>query len=334
MRDDLPEIIRYAHHAGIHHTEVNTNGIRIAQDPVFLDRVLAADVSSFYLQFDGITNDPYRVTRGLELLPTKLKAIENLKARGHDSIILVVTLVRGVNDNQLGGIINFAARNHDTVRCVNVQPVSITGRIDRDKLAEYRITIPDFMRMVEEQTGGQVKRSDFYPVPTVVPFARAVGALKGQRYPEFTMHEHCGMATFVFVEDDKLVPITRYANVDGFVNAMSEVAELAEAGKKVRAGMKMMESLRHLKLQVLGPLVTGVVKEGSYEALGRLMRRIVMIGAMHFMDGYNFDLERVERCGIHYAIPDGRIIPFCTMNTLHRQQIERQFAKVEQPLMA
>lgn len=334
LRDDLPEIIRYAHHAGIHHTEVNTNGIRIAQDPVFLDRVLAADVSSFYLQFDGITNDPYRVTRGLELLPTKLKAIENLKARGHDSIILVVTLVRGVNDNQLGGIINFAARNHDTVRCVNVQPVSITGRIDRDKLAEYRITIPDFMRMVEEQTGGQVKRSDFYPVPTVVPFARAVGALKGQRYPEFTMHEHCGMATFVFVEDDKLIPITRYANVDGFVNVMSEVAELAEAGKKVRAGMKMMEGLRHLKLQVLGPLVTGVVKEGSYEALGRLMRRVVMIGAMHFMDGYNFDLERVERCGIHYAIPDGRIIPFCTMNTLHRQQIERQFAKVEQPLMA
>jgi uncharacterized radical SAM superfamily Fe-S cluster-containing enzyme len=190
------------------------------------------------------------------------------------------------------------------------------------------------MRMVEEQTGGQLKRSDFYPVPTVVPFARAVGALKGQRYPEFTMHEHCGMATFVFVEDDKLTPITRYVNVDGFMNAMNEVAELAEAGKKVRAGMKMMESLKHMKLKVLGPLFTGVVKEGSYEALGRLMRRIVMVGAMHFMDGYNFDLERVERCGIHYAIPDGRIIPFCTMNTLHRQQIERQFARVEQPLTA
>ena len=324
LRDDLPEIAKYAHNVGIDHIEVNTNGIRIANDPSFLDKLLESEVSSFYLQFDGITNEPYKVTRGLELLPTKLKALDNLRVRGHDSAILVVTLVRGVNDNQLGGIINFAAKNHDIVRCVNVQPVSITGRIDRDKLADYRITIPDFMRLVEEQTDGQLKRDDFYPVPTVVPFARAVGALKGKRYPEFTMHEHCGMATFVFVDDGKLVPITRYANVDGFMKAMNEVAELALAGRKVRASLKMMESMRHLKVKVLGPLITGVVKEGSYEALGNLMRRIVMVGAMHFMDGYNFDLERVERCGIHYAIPDGRIIPFCTMNTLHRAQIERQ----------
>jgi len=291
-------------------------------------------VSSFYLQFDGVTNEPYRITRGLDLLPTKLKAIDNLRARGHDSTILVVTLVRGVNDNQLGRIIDFAASNHDTIRCVNVQPVSITGRIDRNKLGDYRITIPDFMRLVEEQTNGQVRRSDFYPVPAVVPFAKAVGALKGKRFPEFTMHEHCGMATFVFVEDGELVPITRYANVEAFMSAMSEVTALAQAGRKVRANMKMIESLRHLRLKVLGPLVTGVMKEGSYEALGRLMRSIIMIGGMHFMDGYNIDLERVERCGIHYAIPDGRIIPFCTMNTLHREQIERQFAKLEQPIAA
>ncbi len=332
LRDDLPDIVRYANAAGIHHVEVNTNGIRIANDPHFLDRLLESDVASFYLQFDGVTNDPYLVTRGVELFATKLKAIENLKARGHDSTILVVTLVRGVNDNQLGEIVNFAAANHNTIRCVNVQPVSITGRIARDRLTDYRITIPDFMRLLEEQTGGQVKRSDFYPVPTVVPFARAVGALQGKRFPEFTMHEHCGMATFVFVENGELVPITRYANVDAFMSAMNEVAELAFAGKKVRASFKMVESMKHLKLKVLGPLMTGVVKEGSYEALGRLMRQIIMIGAMHFMDGYNFDLERVERCGIHYAVPDGRIIPFCTMNTIHREQIERKFAKIVQPV--
>ena len=332
LRDDLPEIISHAHNAGIHHVEVNTNGIRMANDPDFLDRVLKADVSSFYLQFDGITNAPYKVTRGVELLSTKLKMLENLRARGHDSTVLVVTLVRGVNDNQLGGIVDFAARNHDTIRCVNVQPVSITGRIDREKLVDYRITIPDFMTLLEEQTSGQLKRSDFYPIPVVVPFARAVGAMKGTRYPEFTMHEHCGMATFVFIEDGKLVPITRYANIEGFMNSMNEVAELARAGKKIRASMKMMDGLKHLKLKVLGPLIAGVVKEGSYEALGQLMRRIIMVGAMHFMDGYNFDLERVERCGIHYAIPDGRIIPFCTMNTLHRAQIEKQFAKIERPV--
>jgi hypothetical protein len=102
----------------------------------------------------------------------------------------------------------------------------------------------------------------------------------------------------------------------------------------MRANVEMIHSLSNLKLRVLGPVVGGVIKEGSYEAMGRLMRKIIMIGAMHFMDPYNFDLERVQRCGIHYAVPDGRIIPFCTMNSLHREKIERQFAKTIEPIRA
>jgi len=327
LRDDLPEIVEYAHVAGIHHVEVNTNGIRIANDAQYLRRLLDVHVSSFYLQFDGVTPEPYKTTRGVDLLNTKMRALESLRAAGHDSTVLVVTLVKGINDNQVGRIIDFAAQNHDIIRCVNVQPVSITGRIDRNKLAEYRITIPDFMKAVEEQTAGQIRTSDFVPVPSVVPFARAVGALKGSRFPEFTMHEHCGMATFVFVEDGRITPITRYADVDAFMNSMNKVTELANAGHKVKANLEMIGSLRYLRLNVLGPLIGGVIKEGSYEALGKVMRNVIMIGAMHFMDPYNFDLERVERCGIHYAVPDGRIIPFCTMNSLHREKIEKQFAR-------
>jgi uncharacterized radical SAM superfamily Fe-S cluster-containing enzyme len=334
LRDDLPEIVRYAHGAGIPHVEVNTNGVRTANEPGFVKRLCEAGVSSFYLQFDGITSEPYKVTRGLDLLPLKLRTLDNFRREDHRSIVLVVTLVRGVNDDQLGEIINFAARNHDIVRCVNVQPVSITGRIDRTKLGQYRITIPDFMRLVEEQTEGQIRREDFYPVPTVVPFARAIGALNGKRYPEFTMHEHCGMATFVIVEDGKLIPVTRYANIDAFMHSMNEVYALASANKRTRARFKAIESFKHLDPRILGPLVNGVVRHGTYEAVGALMHRVIMIGAMHFMDPYNFDLERVERCGIHYAVPDGRIIPFCTMNTLHRQKIERQFAKTNLNLQA
>ena len=327
LRDDLPEIVQYAHLVGIHHVEVNTNGVRIARDISYLKKLRDANVSSIYLQFDGVTPEPYKVTRGVDLLPTKMKAIENLRTLEHDSTILVVTLLKGVNDDQLGEIINFAADNHDLIRCVNVQPVSLTGRIDREKLAQYRITIPDFMRLVEEQTSGEIKQSDFYPVPTVVPFARAVGALKGLRYPEFTMHEHCGMATFVYVEDDRMTPITRYVNVDAFMKAMNQVAVLASAGHRFQAKVKMIQTLGHLKLKVLKPIISGVVKEGSYQALGQLTRRLVMIGAMHFMDPYNFDLERVRSCGIHYGVPDGRIIPFCTMNSIHREQVEKKFSK-------
>ena len=70
-----------------------------------------------------------------------------------------------------------------------------------------------------------------------------------------------------------------------------------------------------------------VFRDGDYESLSDLHHKMIMIGSMHFMDAYNFDLERARRCVIHYATPDGRIIPFCTMNTLHRQAIEKRFAQ-------
>ena len=65
------------------------------------------------------------------------------------------------------------------------------------------------MRLVEEQTNGMIKASDFYPVPTVAPIAKAVGALKDKRYVEFTAHPHCGMATYLFIENGKITPISR-----------------------------------------------------------------------------------------------------------------------------
>jgi len=114
---------------------------------------------------------------------------------------------------------------------------------------------------------------------------------------------------------------------------MNDAAQLA-AGRTPRARIKMVESLRHANIKALRPLIGEIVREGPYQALGGLMHRVVMIGAMHSMDPYNFDSERAQRCGIHYAIPDGRIIPFCAMNNLHREKIERQFAKRAQTIPA
>jgi len=74
-----------------------------------------------------------------------------------------------------------------------------------------------------------------------------------------------------------------------------------------------------------------VLRSGSYESLSDLHHNMVMIGSMHFMDPYNFDVERVQRCVIHYATPDGRIIPFCTMNNIHRAEAEKRFAKPLDP---
>jgi len=323
IRQDLPELIEKAKELGFHHVEVNTNGLRLANDPDFAKQLVDAGLSTIYLQFDGLTSDVYEFTRGVDLLDIKMKAIENCRKVGL-SIVLVVTLVKGVNDHQIGDIINFAKDNFDIVRCVNVQPVSICGRIAEDEREKMRITIPDFMDKVEEQTDGALKASDFYPVPTVVPISRAVAALKGKEYVEFTTHPHCGMATYAFIEDGKMIPINRYANVDKFISTMDKIYSEAKKGNTKKAKVHLLWLLRHIKFGLLRKYLLPIVKSGSYDSLGDLHRKMLLVSSMHFMDPYNFDLERVQRCCIHYAVPDGRIIPFCAMNSIHREKIEKE----------
>jgi uncharacterized radical SAM superfamily Fe-S cluster-containing enzyme len=323
IRKDLPELIKKAKELGFHHLEVNTNGIRLAQSVDYCRNLLEAGASTIYLQFDGLTSGIYKFTREADLLETKMKAIQNCREAGL-SIVLVVTLIKGVNEQQLGDIIRFAIDNFDVIRCVNVQPVSICGRIAEDEREKMRITIPDFMQLIEEQTDGKIKTSDFYPVPTVVPISKAVGALKGKEYVEFTTHPHCGMATYAFVEDKDLIPITRYGNIDKFIKILEKVYEDASKGKTRKAKLRLIGALRHIKFGLLRKYLLPILRTGSYESLGDLHRKMLLISSMHFMDPYNFDLERVQKCCIHYAVPDGRIIPFCSMNSIHRPRVEEK----------
>ncbi len=322
IRKDLVNLVRKAKKLGFRHVEINTNGLRLAQSVDYCRELKEAGVSTVYLQFDGTKPEVYKFIRGVDLLEIKIKAIENCRQAGLHSLVLVVTLVKGVNDTQVGDIINFAVQNFDVVRCINIQPVSLCGRLPLKERARMRITIPDFMHLVEEQTDGKIKVTDFYPVPTVVPVSKAVGALQDKRYVEFTAHPHCGMATYLFVEDGDITPITRYGNVDKFIATMRKVTENALKGSKRKAKLRLLGAARHVKFSFLRKYLLRVLTEGSYKSLGDLQRKTILLSAMHFMDPYNFDLERVQRCVIHYAVPDGRIIPFCTMNSIHRAEVE------------
>jgi hypothetical protein len=324
IREDLPDLVAAAKDLGFRHVEVNTNGIRLAQSVEYCRTLAEAGVSTVYLQFDGLTDDIYRFTRGTDLLKTKMQAIENCREAGLKSLVLVVTLVKGVNDHQLGDIIRFAVKNFDVIRCINVQPVSLCGRLPEEEREKMRITIPDFMRLCEEQTDGRIQMDDFYPVPAVVPIAQAIGALKHKRYVEFTAHPHCGMATYLFIEKGEITPITHLGNVEKFLATMESVYEEAQKGHDTRAKMRLLGALRHVKFGMMRKYLLPILRTGSYEALGELQRKTILLSSMHFMDPYNFDLERVQRCCIHYAVPDGRIIPFCTMNSIHRSHVEKK----------
>jgi len=323
LSEDLPEFIKTAKTLGFVNIQVNTNGIKLSQSIEYCRTLKEAGVDTIYLQFDGLTSDVYRLTRGRNLIDTKMKAIENCRRAGMRSIVLVVTLIKGVNESQMGDIIRFAADNFDVIRCINVQPLSFAGRTPEEDLKKYRITIPDFMKCVEEQTDGKIKAADFYPIPCVVPISKAAGVLMKEKFPEFSAHPHCGMATYFFLDHGNIVPINRYADVDKFFNSMRDVYETASKGRKFLAKLKLLASLRHLKLSMLRKYLWPVLKKGSFEALEEIHYKMILLSSMHFMDVHNFDKERVSRCVIHYAVPDGRLIPFCSYNNLgYREAIE------------
>jgi hypothetical protein len=328
VREDLPKLIEMAKDMGFRHVEINSNGIKMAESVDYCKTLRQAGASTVYLQFDGVTSEPYKVARGFDLLPIKKRALQNLKEAGFRSVVLVPVLVGGVNTDQVGDIIRFAIENRDVVRCVNFQPVAITGRINAKEREQMRVTIPDLMHFANEQTNGLIKESDWFPIPTPVPLTHYIGHLKGKEYVDFSTHPHCGMATYLIMEKDKVEPITKFLNVDGLIASAKYANDKFGSGKTTTAKTSAITGVvKNVKLGTFRKYLIPLLRNGNYESLSKLHHNMLMIGSMHFMDPYNFDVERVQRCAVHYATPDGKIIPFCTMNTLHRASIEKKFAR-------
>lgn len=336
VRKDIVELVKLAKEEGFSHTQIATNGIMLAKKPGFAQELKDAGLNTVYLQFDGVTEEPYIQARNKNLLPIKLEAIENCR-KVDLGIVLVPTLVKGINHDQVGQIIQFAVDNIDVIRGVVFQPVSFAGRTPSDEVEKQRITIPDFEELVEEQTDSQIKVEDFYTASSVTPVSEFIAAIEGEPQVTFTCHPHCGAATYVFIDKDKMIPVTQFIDVDRFLNLLSKSSEDIEKGGLVskskvvaRASMELPKTISLSKTPEsldIKNILYKVFKERSYSALGDFHHNSLLIACMHFMDAWNFDQDRVQRCVIHYAVPDGRIIPFCTMNNLYRESIEKKFGK-------
>lgn len=334
VREDIFEIIGMAREVGFPQVQIATNGVKLAKDPQYAVKLKKAGLSTVYLQFDGIEEGPYLAARGYNALPQKIKAVSNCE-KAHLGMVLVPTLIKGVNDDQLGGMIRFAAQHIKAVRALNVQPESFTGRTDLDDLEKQRITIPDCLDAIENQTEGSVQASDFYPVPFVVPISEFISAWSQTKQVEFTCHPACGAATYIFVDDGEIIPITRFVDVEGFFEYLTDMSEelKEDSGRvtKSKVTIKMARSFNQFVDKERKPpelkirnLLLSVLGSGTYSSLGDFHSKTIMVGLMHFMDPYNLDLDRVSKCAIHYALPDGRIIPFCSYNTIHRSKVEEE----------
>jgi uncharacterized radical SAM superfamily Fe-S cluster-containing enzyme len=330
VREDLLDILKMERDLGIDYIVLATNGIRVAEDIEYFKKLRDLGVY-MYLQFDGVTPEPYQKARGRDLWPVKQKVVENARKIGYNKIILVPTIVKGVNDNQVGDIVRYTAQNSDVIRHIVFQPVSFSGRIDRSKLKEMRITTPDVMRLCEEQTKGEIQKRDFFSLPMSQTLAKMV--TKGGRHRDFCVHPHCGVVALVAHEKGKLVPISRFIDNEKLYARMRRAFEL----KKSRPAMMwdlVTGFIMYVKpsfwVRLFPLLLTKSYKSGRGLVDDWMRNNWITIGIMQFMDPYNFDLDRVQRCCLHYGVPDkenkARLIPFCAMNNFHRQSVEREFS--------
>ncbi len=338
LRDDFLDIVRAAKEAGYDHVQPNTNGIRIAREPGYASKLREAGANNLYMSFDGVT--PQTNPKNFWEVP---RALDNCRKAGL-GVVLVPTIIGGVNDHELGDMIRFGSANMDVVRSVNFQPVSLVGRIPDHLRKQQRITIPGAIKRIEEQTGGEIGREDFFPVPCAKQVTDFIEAIKEEPKYRLSIHFACGMATYAFRDRDrnnKMVPITRFFDVEGFFEYLGQLTEEIHDAKyrKARKAWVIAKLIANInryldrkekpKSLKFGRMLAGAMTGGNYHGLADFHYNSLFIGMMHFQDPYNWDIDRIHKCDIHYATPDGRVLPFCTFNVIpemYRDKIQRKYS--------
>ncbi len=337
LREDLIDIVKTLKNMNVTHIQLNTHGIKFAalylKDPreaiEYAKGLRAAGVNTIYLSFDGVS--PTTNPKNHWEIPYVL---EVFRASGMTSIVFVPTVIKSVNDDELGDVIRVAAYNMDIVRGVNFQPVSLVGMMRKQERTRFRITIPEVIKLIEEQTDGEIPHTSWFPVGAAIPIARFLKILGSSKRAEFTTSPMCGAATYVYIqrESDNIhfIPITNFVDADGLLDYLERKYESLIDKPKVLTRLLSLASITtilnkyiiwsrvpdEIKFE-LRSIMLDIFIHKNYSALGRFHYKFLFLGMMHFMDEWNYDVERVMRCAVHYALPDGRIIPFCAFNIIN-----------------
>ena len=300
IHPDFFAILDRAKAAPIRHLMVNTNGIRIAEDEAFAKR-LAGYMPDFevYLQFDSFERHALMTLRGADLRDIRTRALERLNRLGV-STTLVVTLKKGLNDGEIGRIIDFALEQ-PAVRGVTFQPIQAAGRLEQFDPATDRLTLTEVRRKILEQTS-VFRPEDLLPVPChpdslAMAYALKVGGtvvpLTGLIDPKVLIEG--GRNTIVYEQDDAV---------------RQGVFKLFATNHSPESGVRSLRDLLCCLPRLDAPAQLG------YENIFRVL-------IMQFIDAYSFDVRSVKKTCVHIVHPDGRLIPFDTYNLFYRDGLEQ-----------
>jgi 7,8-dihydro-6-hydroxymethylpterin dimethyltransferase len=346
------KICAMAKEMGFWHIQVASNGKNLSS-LLFAKQAKEAGLNTIYLQFDGVSDDVAFKTRAENVTEMKKKVVENARKVGL-KIVLVPTMVKGLNDHQVGDMIRFATRNSDVIVGIAFQPVCFTGRINESNRLAKRYTMTHLAMDAEKQTDGMIQANGgWLPLGCTSPFAKLSEVLSGEPAMTVTCHPDCGAGAYLFVNPENR---EEAVSLDSFFNLRQALIDVQLLQREIREknekrgqtlGIQLFSKAKALnilrrhfntKKAPKGLTFTRLLKvvdgykdkevSGNPEHQTKVAYPTLFIAGMHFQDPYNYDVERVKRCVIHYSARDGKIYPFCTYNSgpEYRNRVEKSIS--------
>jgi uncharacterized radical SAM superfamily Fe-S cluster-containing enzyme len=336
------EAVAYAKKIGFYRILAATNGIRFAEDIEFCKAANAAGQHGVYLQFDGVSEEKNQHRGVGNLFDVKQQAIENLASVGI-KVTLVTTIVNTINNDGIGAIVDFAAKNIDKVQTIAFQPVSFTGR-DEDISDELRIkqryTLSGMTHDLKDQLRGQLQPlRDWYPLSSYSAFTSVMDMLQGADAPwgwsSCNCHPNCGIFTLMVVnrKTGEFTSLFEFFNYEQFMKDVATITDTAR-GRKLSYAQLGMAILRNFNaerapegfpisqiLNLFKPSSTNSssdrndrMKSAGTQEDPNDIWRVLCVEGMWFQDLFNYDFRRTEMCVIPYGTQEGEI-SFCAYNT-------------------
>jgi 7,8-dihydro-6-hydroxymethylpterin dimethyltransferase len=338
------DAVKYARKVGYNSVQAATNGIEFAKSPEFCRKAAEAGLRYAYLQFDGIGNAANSHRAVGNLFDVKLRAIENLHSNGVD-IVPVITIINGVNNEQVGAVIQFALDNPKKISFLSFQPVSFTGRdeeVTEERRAAQRYTLSHLAHDVKNQVGMGVPARDWFPISFMSTFSDWADLIHGPASDWGQLscgcHPNCGigMAVMIDKETKEFRPVTAFLNAEQLAKDVASVNDAARGKTLSVIGVALallrnynpMEAPSTFKLTDLlqkfdkcfgatGRNYGKVTGDRTFDDIEKRRKdrwNFLFIAGMWFQDLFNYDFRRTEQCIIPYATQEGEI-SFCAYNT-------------------
>jgi 7,8-dihydro-6-hydroxymethylpterin dimethyltransferase len=338
------DAVKYCRKIGYQSVQAATNGIEFAKRPEFAKQAAEAGLRYAYLQFDGIGNEANSHRAVGNLFDVKLRAIENLYSAGVD-IVPVITLINGVNNEQVGAVVRFALDNPKKIPFLSFQPVSFTGRdeaITDERRQAQRYTLANLAHDVKNQTGLGEPVRDWFPISFMSTFSDFADLVHGPNADWGQLscgcHPNCGvgMAVMCDKETKEYRPVTAFLNADRLARDVAAINDAARSKRTSVIGVSLAllrnynpyEAPTHFRLSDLIAKfdkcfgmsgknygkVTGDRTKADIDKRRADRWNFLFIAGMWFQDLFNYDFRRTEQCIIPYATQEGEI-SFCAYNT-------------------